>query len=279
MASLQSRAMFLAVAAFSAGCITFEQQTVSYRHDPGRDVLLVQIVYSGIHGDATHESGVGVTTPGLTEVEQADLVEAVRGNQIYLFDSWLPVFDLDALCLELAERAYGAPDEAELARREFWRLLAANVRISNGPFYLDGQGRLSAVQHIRITNLGAVVRSANRFWAVETEALLMEAPEWEPAARIDQPVQFVGNQLILRYPAGEEVPGQRRWLDAGVLKVADGVATLTLGSPTASRVTFVTPSAGRYVGNAVEFVRQHFGLDAGFDPKADADALFGWTRR
>ena len=268
-------ATLLAVIAFSAGCVNFEQQTVSYRHDAARDRLLVHIVYSGIHGDTLDT--------GLSGAEETDLLEVVQGRQIYLFDSWPPMVDLDALCTELDEpvTSHGsdAARVAEIALRDWWTLLAANVQISNGPFYIDGTGRLSAVQRIVISNLGAVVKSANRAWTLQAEAWLLDAPEWEWVARIAEPFRISGNQLILRYPEGRASPGERRWLDGGILNIVDGIATLTLGSPAAPRVGFVTPAADSYLPNAVEFVRRRFGLAEKFDPKADADAFFAGTRR
>jgi len=282
MATQLNSAIILAVAAFSAGCISFDQQTVSYQHDTARDQLRVHIVYAGIHGDTALTPGVRPGATGLTEAQQADLLDVVHGRQIYLFDNWPPIVDLDALCNELAEpMTSDVSDEvrvAEVALRDWWTLLAANVQISNGPFYIDGTGRLSAVQRIVISNLGAVVKSANRAWARQAEAWLLDAPEWEWAARIGEPFRITGNQLILRYPAGDESPGERRWLDGGILNIVGGMATLTLGSPEAPRVTFVTPSADYYQPNAVEFVRQRFGLAAHFDPRVDADSFFSGGR-
>ena len=282
MARQLNSAILLAVAAFSASCISFDQQTVSYQHDTARDQLRVHIVYSGIRGGTASTPAMRTRATGLTEAEQMDLLDVVRGRQIYLFDSWPPIVDLDALCNELAEPMTADVSDAvrlaEIALRDWWTMLTTNVQISNGPFYLDGAGRLSAVQRIVISNPGAVVKSANRAWARQADAWLLDAPEWEWAARIDEPFRIMGNQLILRYPAGDESPGERRWLDGGILNIVDGMATLTLGSPAAPRVTFVTPSAGNYQPNAVEFVRQRFGLAEHFDPKADADSFLGGGR-
>ena len=283
MASRLKNATFVAIAVLAAGCVTFEQQTVSYQHDEARDRLLVHVVYSGIHGDAAFTPAVRLTATELTEAEKTDLVEVVRGRQVYLFDNWLPIVDLDALCVDLAEpmdpHVSDAERVAEIALRDWWTLLARNMHISNGPFYIDDGGKLSAVQRITISNFRAVVQSANRAWTLQAEAWLLDEPEWESAARIAEPIRITGNQLVLRYPAGDEVPGERRWLNAGILNSADGIATLTLGSPAAPRVTFATPSADHYLPNAVEFVRQRFGLAERFDPKTDADAFFAGTRR
>jgi hypothetical protein len=277
MATPLNSSVFLAVVAFSAGCISFEQQTVSYQHDAARDRLLVHIVHSGIHGDARPK--------GLTEAEQADLLEAVQGRQVYLFDSWLPIVDLDALCIDLAEpvnpHVSEAAQQAEIALRDWRALLAVNIQISNGPFYVDGAGHLSAVQHITVSNVRALVQSGNRVWRQQAEARLIgepDEPEWMMAASIADPVQLNGNQLVLRYLADGELPGERRWLDAGVLNVLDGVATLTLGSPAAPRVTFATSPKHSYQPSAVEFVRHRFGLAERFDPRADADAFFAGAR-
>ena len=132
---------------------------------------------------------------------------------MYLFDSWLPIVDLDGLCEDLGEPmdpdAPEAIQRAEIALREWWSLLAQNVQISNGPFYIDGAGKLSAVQHIAISNLSAVVKSANRAWSLQAEAWLMTAPEFEIAAKIAEPLTIAGNQLTLRFPAGDEPPGER----------------------------------------------------------------------
>jgi len=274
MATPLKSAMFVAVVALSAGCISFDQQTVSYQHDAAHDRLRVQIVYSGIYGDTL--------ATRLTAAEETDLLEVVQGRQVYLFDGWLPIVDLDELCIEPGEpvspHASEASRRAEFALRDWRALLAVNTQISNGPFYVDVAGRLSAVQHITISNVRALVEAGNRTWRQQAEARLMDAPEWTVAASIAEPVQLDRNQLILRYPAEDELPGERRWLDAGILSVVDAVATLTLGSPAAPRVAFVTPSANHYQPNAVEFVRYRVGLAAHFDPRADADSFFSGNR-
>ncbi len=240
MATQLNSAILLSVAALSAGCISFDQQTVSYQHDTARDQLRVHIVYAGIHGDTALTPGVRPGATGLTEAQQADLSRRRPGQADLSLRQLAANVDLDALCNELAEPMQAdvsdAVQVAEIAVRD-WLRSAANVQISNGPFYIDGAGRLSAVQRITISNLGAVVRSANRAWTRQAEAWLLDAPEWEWAARIGEPFRITANQLVLRYPAGDEFPGERRWLDGGVLNVVDGMATLTLGSPAAPRVT------------------------------------------
>ena len=194
----------VAVAVLSSACITFQEQTIAYRHDVERDRLLIHTTYVGIHGDGRF--GWSEDDPeGLTVEEQEELASAALGQQLFVFDNWTRVLDMDEIRGQLARpaRSFGSELDrsADKAKRELWNTLIENVTMSGGPFYLDRANRLCAVQRVTVTNLSGVIRALNALWQPYVRSVAVEDPDWASRAITVEPVlAFTGNQLTMRYP-------------------------------------------------------------------------------
>jgi len=271
------------IALMSVACITFQEQSISYRHDVERDRLLVHSTYVGIYGDGLFGLPEEDDPYGLTREEQDELTLVASGQQMYFFDNWNQVLDLDDVRRQLAnppgtfvsqrERA------ADQARRELLKVLADNVTMSKGPFYLDSAARLCAVQRMTVTNLTAVIKVLNASWQPYVRSVAVEDPDWASRAiTLETVLAFAGNQLVVRYPGHTEDPGL---MPADVSRVFNeaGIVTLVVGRPDAARVTVTKTVEAGYVPNAVGFVRHRFGIATHFDPALDAERFFTETGR
>jgi hypothetical protein len=259
-----TRTLFtIALGILSAGCITFEQQTLTYQRRVAEDRLLIYNVYTGIYGDS--EGSEEAVPAELSQREQQELTAAVRGRQAYFFDNWIQAIDLDELEAQL--RAGPDPDlspskrRADDAEREAWAALVKNMSISNGPFFQDEAGRLCAVQRITISNLSETLRLLNVALTEYASAQSADDPAWLHALGTREWLTFDGNRFTFRYPSDEG--------DAG-----DRVRTRVVGSIDAPRVTLTGRVRDRYRPNALEFVGSRFGIQSPFDPREDADRFF-----
>lgn len=283
MLRLRSLIIIVVVAAMSAACITFQEQTISYRHDVERDQLLIHSTYVGIYGDGRF-GGYEDDAPGVLTVEEQDeLASAALGQKLYFFDNWSLVLDMDEVRRQLQKPTGSFGSEldriADKAKRELWNTLIENVTMSGGPFYLDRANRLCAVQRVTVTNLSGVIRALNALWQPYVRSVAVEDPDWASRAITIEPVlTFTGNQLTIRYPgyAGEDetTPG-------GVVRAFNvgGIVTLVVGRPDASRVTITKTVETDYLPNAVGFVQQRVGIARDFNPVVDADRFFSSAGR
>jgi hypothetical protein len=273
---LRAFILIASLAATTAACITFEEQTMSYHHDVAGDRLLIYTTYSGIYGD--ERFGASAEDPGtLTPDEEEDLLSVVAGRRIYFFDSWTRVIDLDELGRQLSAPAkvpVSTLDRAaNEAKRTLWATLVANVTISNGPLYLDRRGRLAGVQRVTIVNLRATITTINRALHAYALSLAMEDPEWsERASTIGQWLAFDGNEFTLRYPRDGETGNP--FSLPGLAPPDQPIITRIYGTPDGTRVTVTAPVAGRYIPNAVTFIEKRVGLESQFDPEIDAAMFF-----
>ena len=273
----------VAVAVLSAACITFQEQTISYRHDVEHDRLLVHSTYVGIHGDGRFGAFEDDDPDGLTVEEQDELASAALGQQLYFFDNWIRVLDMEDVGRQLARpsRSWAAELDriADKARREWWRVLVENVTISGGPFYLDPANRLCAVQRVTVTNLSAVVGAFNASWRPFVRSVAVEDPDWASRAiTIEAVMAFTGNQLTIRYPSDT---GENESSLGDVVRAfkEGGIMTLVVGRPSSSRVTITKSVESGYLPNAVGFVRQRLGIAKKFDPVVDADRFLSSAGR
>jgi hypothetical protein len=270
------RAFVLAVMLASVGCITFEEQTMSYEHDPEHDRLRVHTTYIGVFGDGLFSESDEMPANELTPEEKDELLAAARGQQIYFFDNLDRVIDLVELRGQLAMPAppFAASADRAVAdaKRAVWNSLLANATISNGPFYLDSRGRLCAVQRMTIVNLSSVVKAVNRALRLQAAALADEDPEWSrEAVAVSEWLVFEGNRFTVRYPRDN---GHSSFAFPGALGPGASVVTRVFGDFDARRVTVSNRVEGRFVPNAIGFVRQHIGLELKFDAVLDADRFF-----
>ena len=263
-----------------SSCIEFKSQTMSWYHDEASDSLLIHQRYEGIFGaDRTEE---------LTAKERGELVSVLTGEHTFFFSNWILELDVAALRAEAREAAAeSGPGAAEVARA--CQLVADNVRVSNGPFYLDDGGRLCGVQRIVLTNVSAVVTAINA--ACRAQAVAEADDEGKSgnertflrAIAGGLPcVELKGGWLRLRLPLGKDESAEQATEGAaeveeagGRLEIVDRVQVLSFGDPDVPRQALALPvSASDYRPNAVEFVRQRFGIAEAFDPEADLAAFF-----
>ena len=285
MSSILRRALLavLASCVVSSGCLTFQEQTITYVHDARANRLYLHETYSGIFSART----TPCDPPGdeLCAPEQVDLIGVWQGAWTFFFDNMLGA-NLELMKLELASPPSGYGTDAERAHetalREMFRSVVANVRISNGPFYLDDRRRLSAVQRVTVDHVADVLKAVNR---VMLTALLVdpESPDYPlglRAAAADLTfVSLDGQRFTLRTPASRprsEAARSKRWLEAGggTVKVVDGFEVWTFGRPGSRCESITLPVAGWYQPNAVSFVRDQFGIALKFDRDDDADFFF-----
>lgn len=258
-------------AALSTACITFQEQTLTYRHDTARNVLQVYTTYVGIHGDSV--------AGDLTSAEEGQLLNAAFGDQIFFFGNWISVLDLDELRSELAlpppSSASTAVRQSVAARRRLWGLLVANTSLSNGPFYTDDAGRLCAAQRMTVTNVGMVLEALNSAWQPWARVEAERDPEWGRAAlSIREVLSLDGNRLTISYPGNihdldHEIA--RAWAPTS----EGGVIRFVFGDSSAPLVSLNAAVEKQSDTNAIEFTRSAIGIARSFDPRADAARFFG----
>lgn len=261
-------ALLVVLATWSAGCITFEKQSLTYEHRETEDRLLIYNVYLGIYGD--DELRWNIHRGFLTEPEQVDLNETVEGRRLFLFDNGLDVIDLDEMkkALTFPVEDGLAPEElrAEQGRRELWAALLANMSFSNGPFFLNSDGRLCAVQRITVTNLSRVIRLTNIAMHLTAEAAASEDAEWPPeAVYVREWIAFEGNRLTVRGLA--QLNPEDDW-------TSEIIQTRIFGTVDAPRVTITEHRDDAYRPNAIAFARTRFGVLTDFDLQADMERFF-----
>ena len=67
-----------------------------------------------------------------------------------------------------------------------YKLIGENVRIENGPFYLNGEGKLSATQEVTVTKVSFIIAAANQAilsalqLEIDSNSLDQSDPEYLP---------------------------------------------------------------------------------------------------
>ncbi|MBI3882471.1 MAG: hypothetical protein HY301_20725 [Verrucomicrobia bacterium] len=272
-----------------AGCIEFDEQTMSYRYDAATDTLRIFQDYRGIHA----EKGP-VTTE---EREQFDSV--LNGQRTFFFNNWITEFNREGVAETLAKLHDPAklaemklPEGAQPKLEKFLKLLLEHVRVENGPFYLDARGQLCGVQYVTVTKFSAVLAAGNdyvpffaRSQAEEGEkspeekaVLLKFATKPKPFA------QFDGNAMTVRYPvtaaeyekefgaAAEDPQSAERIRKAGLkVSFADDVVTFQFGKKSDQVSTLILPfKTNAYSPNLIELARAKHNVRETFDTKKAA---------
>lgn len=287
---------FVAVglALLSAGCLEFQQQTLTYRYDLKTDTFRIFQVYEGIFG--------GDQPSGLSEKEQEELQSVLSGHRTFFFSNWIMEYDRDQARKELdslgkPEAGQDAKDDpaARSRRQSFFRLLLDNVDVENGGFYLDGRHRLCGVQRITITRFSSLVASANEQIrdllraeanrekvTPEARALyLKSATQQQPFLAIE------GNRLHLRLPftqdAFEKSFGPRsdatRQLGefqrrGGTFSYKDNQVDWSFGSPSDRMSNLALAVSDKpYNANALDAVRKRSVIQENLDVRAAAKAF------
>ena len=142
------------------GCLDFEQQTLTYRYDAKTDTLRIFQAYQGIFG--------GDKPDGLSDQEQEQLQSVLTTPRTFFFANWIAEYDQNTVreALDDLKKPVAQPqskrDLADRAGQEiFLKLLLENVRVENGDFHLDDQGKLGGVQRVTMTQFSKLVGAAN----------------------------------------------------------------------------------------------------------------------
>ncbi len=159
------------LALIATSCICFERQTLVFRYDDTKDQLRIFQLYEGIHGDSGGDT--------IDEKEKEELESVLNGQRTFFFNNWITEYDgptMEKLVAEAASAPEGteADPKTAAARKEelaLMKLLLASVKVTNGRFFLNAQGKLSAYQFVTMDHASKVVARANRLisQAIETE--------------------------------------------------------------------------------------------------------------
>lgn len=142
-----------------AGCVDFEEQTLSYRYDRENDRLLIFQLYRGIHADKGME--------GPTEEEKEELHSVMHGERTFFFSNWLMEYDRSVwedTLRKVPEKQEERPDALKplhQAGLHFFERLLESVAVVNGAFFLCEDGRLCGYQFAKLSNASALVSLAN----------------------------------------------------------------------------------------------------------------------
>ena len=228
--------------------------------------------------------------PGIRRPTEAP-VRIWTGEQVFFFGNFLAGVDL----AEFRDQIDRPPDPdttptaqaARAADNELNALIVANVHISNGPFYLDGAGRLCGVQRVTVTRVSAILSAVNVATRADQadEAVNPKTPAtmravYDHAATDPRPsIVMDGNRVVVRAPSSRRDFDERDDSEftraGGTVSFADDISTMSFGRSHSEREALTLPvHPGQYRPNAIAFVREHFGLAEEFDPVADADRFF-----
>jgi len=274
-----------------AGCLEFESQTLSYHHDKASDSLRIFQDYKGIFGSGAE----GEPEKSLNSEEMVQLESVLKGQRTFFFGNWILEFnraDVEEALAAVKDPERRAelkmPPEGIAEFEKLLKLLLENVRIENGPFYLDPQKKLCGVQSVTLTNASSVIGAVN-----ECGPFLMQAHAEEegvpPADReaisrfakaSRKYVELDGNALTVRWPTSrgsyDETFGAKAedpaWVaemkEAGVgIAFADDVATLKLGKRDDEITSLTLPvSEESYTPNALGPAGRHHVVKETFEP-------------
>ena len=291
---MQKRVFIIVAAALAlVGCIEFERQTLSYEHDAKTDTLRLHNTYHGVYGadDVTQ----------LSQEERDQLASVMRGSRTFFFNNWIAEINVERLKETLADEAAPKGNSLEEAARRattnLVTLLIANVRIENGKFFLNDQGQPCGTQRVTLRNVSKVIEVGN---ALVRRALEVELKKQDNAAdrehinaALARPEPFIsltGQQFRVRFPlaredfdkTGDNEPKVKQFINefiraGGTLSHERGEIHVRFGRVDSARETVTLPMPGKesYRANALNHIRDTYGLVKDFSPKQDADAFLG----
>ncbi len=275
------------------GCLDYGRQTLTYRYDMKRDTLRIFQVYQGIFGE---DQPVGLSAKELDQLHSV-----LSGQRTFFFANWILEYDRAEIrkALEDPAKPEVKSDAATRERQQrFLRLLLDNVRVANGAFYLDEQGRLCGIQCVTVTRFSSLVAEANT--GIRDLLKLEAGREKVPAEErnlflksAEQPQPFVimeGNQLRLRIPMTHASfeksfsPGtdSAKQLDqfkqqGGKVAFAGNQMKWSFGAPSDTVTTLTLPVSEKpYVANALDAVKSRAVVRENMDVAAAAKA-FIWA--
>jgi hypothetical protein len=281
-----------AAALLVAGCLNFQEQTMTYRYDSATDALRIFQDYHGIFGDSQ---------PGrLSDDELEQLDSVLESERTFFFGNWIFELNRVEMVRELATLRKGrlAETSPSAARLEaFLALVLDNLHIRNGPVYFDCRGRLSGVQEVTVTHVTALIAAFNEFLVdrLREQAAAPHIPERQRAlflAAAAEHREFAsrsGNAFVFRWPETAESYQEKfdspegrehlKLLRANGIDVsfANDEMQWRFGSSGAA-VTAITlrVSEREYWPNAVDSVRERVTILDAFDASAAAQK-FLWA--
>ncbi|MGB0578569.1 MAG: hypothetical protein ACPGVU_02605 [Limisphaerales bacterium] len=252
MKAVLARVRILAVAVLativSTGCLEWDQQVLTFRHDRKSDTLLIFQDYRGIYG-ADHQTK-------LLDSEVEQLKSVLKGRRTFFFSNWILEINLQALPDMIADLENESPSrvtEQEMHRRGLllMKFVQQNCSIENGDFYLDDKKRISGVQRVKIRKvskllplLNAAVLAAYKDEAMKHQDDLARQTYLNQVSGEDwQFVRFNGNQLVVPVPLTKEDYEKQFRSESSSVEMAnfeksgmkfehrDGVLTYSIGNP------------------------------------------------
>ena len=154
--------------AFLCSCMNFEKQTLILRYDKANDKLCIFQNYEGIYGDKGEDE--------LDGNEQNQLDSVVNSGRTFFFGNWIFEISLDGIeksikedeenlnnlqRMTTAEESQGAINVLK-ERVSLKRSMLTNVKIKNGKFYLNKDGKLCGYQYVTLNNASEMVEDCNR---------------------------------------------------------------------------------------------------------------------
>jgi len=198
------------------GCLEFKSQTMTYQYDKKTDVLRIFQNYMGIiatESKASHDAGEQIS-----DKEKSQLESVINGQRTFFFSNW--VYEYDQANYKEMRAELKTPkdqDEAELSPEGLAKMekvldaMLKNIRVENGPFYLDSNKQLSAVQYVTISNCSAVMTAINDFAPYLLKEMMNDASSESEKALVanflksaQSLVQFEDNALTIRWPISRD---------------------------------------------------------------------------
>jgi hypothetical protein len=272
------------LACLLTGCLEFERQSLSFRHDSATDTLYIFQDYQGIFG--------AENPARLSEAEREQMASVMQQERTFFFGNWITEYNRK-LFLEKQQAPKGELDENEAYEASLRALIdvaLANVKVENVGFYLNRENRLCGAQRVTVKNISKVLAALNdslRYVARH------EGNKWETskaARRLlhafadsgQDALRLEGNRLVIRWPATEEdylkfkdrtPQGAAFRKSGGEMTYTNGVVVLALGQPQSKSVSLTLPvSDHSYSGNSLAEAKK-YGVKESFDAVGAAKAF------
>jgi len=288
---------------FWAGCIDFEKQTMTYRNFPKADTLVIWQQYEGIFGEKEKN--------GLSDKELEQLHSVRTTQRTFFFGNWITEYG-EAMVAEIIEDLQkqlkqADPEQDPAVLRQgiaLGRLLQKSVKIKNGPFYLNAQGKLSATQEVTLSNVRQIIQLANH---LIRETISQDIARGDLAAdddkyrhllekSVENRMEYIaldGQRLRYRWPMTaamfrKEIKGDEAAAmiaqfrkAGGTVRHANDLMTVELGKLDGGVTSLImTFQKKEYLANALKPVAAKYGINRQYKPEqARADFFKRMTAR